>query len=352
MKKRSVNKGLVVLLAVLVLAISVVGCGGGTPVATPAPPVETPSDAAQPPEQPQEPEVDFPTRPINIIVSFAAGGATDVGARILTPVLSDVLGVPVHVTNVEGGGGWVGWNELMRANPDGYTIGYVNTPHVFTYLNPELNRGDVTFESFELLANHVIDFGVIAIRPDDPRFHDLDSLIAYSLENELLAATTAAGSDDHIAVLKFNRLTGGNLVPVNFASIAEARASFLGDHVDLVFGKIGAFYVDHQEGEANILAIFAPERSELAPSIPTAVEQGLEVFSWSSRGFIAPLGMDPQIKEIIVAALEASITNPEVVQRMSELALAVVFMSGEEYWQFLFEEEQGIKSVLDLLGWE
>src|SRR5699024_3484115 len=84
---------------------------------------------------------DFPEGPIKLIVPWSAGGGTDTGARVLQSYLEDELGVDISVENIEGGGGWVGWNQLANSDPDGYTIGYANSPHIITgYLNPELKR--------------------------------------------------------------------------------------------------------------------------------------------------------------------------------------------------------------------
>ena len=89
----------------------------------------------------RDPAADFPSRPITLIVSFGAGGGTDVGARLLTPLVEAELGQPINVVNITGAGGWVGWTELSRAEPDGYTIGYINTPAlIMGYINPELGR--------------------------------------------------------------------------------------------------------------------------------------------------------------------------------------------------------------------
>ena len=126
----------------------------------------------------------YPTRPIQVIVAFSAGGQTDVGARQLMPLVEKELeGSDIQVVNQPGAGGWVGWNQAVNADPDGYTLAYLNTPNLVSgYMNPELGR-DQTYEDFAYIANQVTDPGTISIRPDEDRFTDLESLIEYAKEN-------------------------------------------------------------------------------------------------------------------------------------------------------------------------
>lgn len=340
------KKMLGIIALILVIALIPAGCSG-------TPSQQAPASGAPASGSSEAPKSDYPKNAIEVTVAFAAGGATDIGARLLMPAVADNLGVPVNVFNVEGGGGWVGWNGLLQADPDGYKIGYLNTPHIFSYLNPEMKRENVTFESFELICNHVTDYGIIAIQNDDPRFSNLEELVEYSKTNEMTAATTGAGSDDHVAMLKYNRVNGALLTPVHFGGgIAEAKNAFMGGHVDVYFGNIGDSFTNFKNNDYKIIAVLAPERSKYLPDIPTAKEQGIELYSWSSRGFIAPKGLDPAVKDAIKTALKAGMDNPDTMKKMDEMALAVDYVDGDEYYQFLKQEEEGIKSVLDLLGWQ
>ena len=110
----------------------------------------------------------FPERGIIIVVPYAAGGGTDVTARMLARDLEAALGKPVTVENRAGGGGWVGWGALANAKPDGYTIGYLNVPSMYAgYLDKQYKRSE-TLESFTPLMNHVLDYNVWAVKADSP----------------------------------------------------------------------------------------------------------------------------------------------------------------------------------------
>src|SRR5699024_21230 len=128
-------------------------------------------------------------------------GTSDTAVRNLAPYLEDELGVSVSVVNKPGGGGWVGWTELANAKPDGYTLGYINTPNLFTgYLNPNIERED-DLSSFAPIANQITDPAAIMINPDDERFSNLEELIEYAKENPVTATSSGVAGDDHIAML-------------------------------------------------------------------------------------------------------------------------------------------------------
>jgi tripartite-type tricarboxylate transporter receptor subunit TctC len=141
----------------------------------------------------------YPNRPINIIISFAAGGNSDLGVRAMQPLVEKDLGTPLNVINRPGAGGWIGWAELLKARPDGYTIAQINTPNLITgYLNPQLKRKE-NLDSFELICNHVTDPGAIAIRNDEKRFTNMKELVEYAKKNSLTSTSTGVIGDDHIA---------------------------------------------------------------------------------------------------------------------------------------------------------
>ncbi|WP_161628820.1 tripartite tricarboxylate transporter substrate binding protein [Thalassobacillus devorans] len=293
----------------------------------------------------------FPDKPINVIVSYAAGGGTDTGARILFPYVEKELGVDVNIINKPGGGGWVGWTELANADPDGYTIGYINTPNLMTgYLDPKYKR-DESLESFEPIANHVVDPGAIAIRADEERFTNIKELIEYAKENELTATSTGVGSDDHYASLKLNDKFGTKFKAVHNGGSADSRAAVLGGHVDVLFANVGELTSLHNEGKVKIIGVMGKEKSPFLEDVPTLAEEGYEVYSWSARGLAAPAGIDEEKLEVLRAALEKGIKNEEQKEKMAEMGLEVEYLDGEEYDQLLKEDEQAVKDLSDLMGW-
>ncbi|WP_248928408.1 tripartite tricarboxylate transporter substrate binding protein [Paenibacillus hamazuiensis] len=297
-------------------------------------------------------KTEYPTKPITLIVSYAAGGGTDLGARLLTPYLEKELGVPVVVENKPGGGGWVGWAEMLGAKPDGYTLGYVNAPAVFAgYLNPSAKRKE-TIDNFELIMNHVIDPGVIAVRADDKRFSNVKDLIEFAKKNELSANANGVGTENHIAALQMNKELGTKLRSVQFSGSAESITSVIGGHVDVLFAKVGEVLEPMKAGQIKILAVMTPERVPQLPDVPTLKESiGSNIEYHSLRGIAGPKGMDPQIVAKLQDAFEKAMKNPEHEKKMSDMGLKVDGTKGEAFKQLLKKEEASMVEVKGLLGW-
>ncbi|WP_134700796.1 tripartite tricarboxylate transporter substrate binding protein [Ammoniphilus sp. YIM 78166] len=310
------------------------------------------SSSTNPTEPSNAKEINYPTKPIKLIVSYAAGGGTDTGARMLTSYLEKELGVPVVVENKPGGSGWIGWGELSKAKTDGYTIGYVNAPAIFAgYIKPDSNRKE-NLDSFEFIINHVVDVGVIAVRSDDNRFSTINDLIEYAKTNELTTSASGVGTENHLAALQLNKKMGTKLTSVQFGGTAEALTGVMGGHVDVLMAKVGEVMQAEKEGKLKILAVAKGERVAQFPDVPTIKEAvGADVEFYSLRGIAGPKGLDPQIVEKLQTAFENAMKNPEHVQKMSDLGLAIDGTKGEEYLQVLKHEEAIMLDFKDELGW-
>lgn len=294
----------------------------------------------------------YPEKPISSIISFGAGGNTDVGARILFPKVEPSLGTSLTIINKPGGGGWVGWTNLLNSKNDGYTIGYINTPNLITgYLNPIYKRNK-NLDDFELIANHVTDYGVISINKDEERFNTIEGLIKYAKENVLTVTTTGANGDDHIAMLKMNDKYGTQFVPVHTTGTAQQRAALQGGHVDVSFSNVGDTNVAYKNGQLKILSIMAPNRSKFIPDVPTLAESGFPgVVSWSARGIAAPKGLSDEQLKILTTAFIKGMNNPEHLKKMDEMGLLVDIRTGDAYKEMLLAEEAGVTELKSILGW-
>lgn len=296
-------------------------------------------------------EAGFPEGDITLIVPWSAGGGTDTGTRVLQPYLEDELGVNVSVVNRTGGGGWVGWNELINSNPDGYTIAVANSPHIITgYMNPALER-DKSLEDFTTLGRHVIDPDTISIRPDEDRFTNIEELVEYAQENTLTVTATGEGTDEHVMLMNFNDKYDTNFEPVHFEGAAESRSALLGGHVDVLIANAGEVLGLYNDEEINLLGVAASERFEFLEDIPTLEEQGYEIYQESSRGLVGPAGMDEEVVATLEQAISNAVNNEEHISEMNELGFSVNYADGEEYGEILAEDEQTVVDLQEILGW-
>lgn len=294
----------------------------------------------------------FPTKAITLIIPWTPGGGSDTGARILGPYLEEKLGVPVSIVNKPGGNGWIGWTELLQATPDGYTLAITNSTQLIAgWLDPAMAK-KVTLNSFDFLANHVIDYETISIKPGDSRFKTMQELIEYAKLNEVTCATTGASSDEVVAMQKMNKQFGTKFIPVHLKGGSDGMVNVMGGHVDLWIGNVSESSGPTKEKSVVTLAVMSPERVKYMPDVPTLKEvTGLELTNWNSRGFAAPAGLDPEVKRVLEEAFNYAINHPEITKKMDAAGQATVYKNGADTLEFLQQEEAGMSDVANLLGW-
>ena len=291
---------------------------------------------------------DFPKKNITLIVPYSAGGSSDIGARRHAQHLEKELGVSVIIDNTAGAGGWVGWNKLMKAKPDGYTIAQLNLVFVDGYLNPEMKRKQ-NLESITPLARHVLDTTAWAVRPDSP-YKDAQELLEFVKANpgKVKVATSGVMTQHHILLIQLEKL-GYKMEPVHTNGLADVMAMVLGGHVDVASLGAGDIRKQAKEGELRALAIMAPERSRFLPDTPTLKENtGLALEAYAARGYAGPPNMDPAVVKILSDALGKAMNNPDHVQDMENLGMDVAYLNSEDWRAFLKKIETEHKEIL---GW-
>jgi len=272
----------------------------------------------------------FPDRQITMIVAFAPGGGTDVAARTLARSMEKDLGQPVVVLNRAGAGGEVGWSELARAKPDGYTIGFINTPNILTV--PIERQARFRFEDFSPIANIVDDPGGFWVLADSP-ITSLTDLIAEAKRRpgQISYGTTGVGSDDHLAMLALERLTGAKFLHVPFAGSSQVRTALLSRQLSLAVVNMGEGIADWRQGLIRPLGSMGERRWEGAPEVPTFRELGLNVVQGSMRGVAAPAGVPRPILDRLARAVRNALDDPEFRTAAAQQMLPLRYLGPDEY---------------------
>lgn len=278
----------------------------------------------------------FPRRGLQMIVAFAAGGSTDVGARLLAAAAEKELGQTVTVVNKGGAGGQLGFTEIARARPDGYTLGFINLPAVNTIvLDPE-RKAVFNMESFIPVANQVLDPGMIWVKGDSP-YKTLKDLIdaAKKAPNTIRACTTGILSDDHLCILMTHEAAGVEFRIVHFDSGVQQLAGVMGGHVDVAFDNVGSLVKRIQSGEARALAVTDHVRSSFLPDVPTTKELGYpSIISSSTRGVAVPKGTPADVVKVLETALLKAINSPDMKAKMDAAGLALKPMGVTDYAKY------------------
>jgi tripartite-type tricarboxylate transporter receptor subunit TctC len=287
---------------------------------------------------------------IQILVGFAAGGSSDAGARILASGMEKDLGTSVMVVNKPGASGQIAYTALTQAKPDGYTIVNTNFPSsVVTYLDPE-RKATYTRKSFELLALHVIDPGLVAVKANSP-FKTLKDLVEAAKANpkKIRISTTGIQSDEAFGILQFQKITGAQFAMVHFSQgIAPAMTAFLGGKIDVFCGNVGDLLSQFKGGEVRILGIMDDEPSPFYPGVKTFEEQGYKLHNSASRGFAAPASTPGEVVHILSGAIKKVVATEDHKKRMADLGLTLRYMDAAQYAKYWDEYEKTLKELLPL----
>ena len=263
----------------------------------------------------------YPTRPVTLIVPFAAAGPTDVAARIIGEHMSRTLGQRFVVENIVGAGGTTGSLRTMRANPDGYTIqmGHTGTHAIAVSFYPNLGYNPDT--DFEPIGVVVFQPLVIITRKDFPAA-DIKEFVSYVKANseKLNLAHTGVGSITYTNALLLNTTLGTKPTLVPFGGNGPAMTALLGGQVDYFLGTILDISSQLETGSVKVLAFGGKKRHPLIPNVPTTGEAGipnLDIAPWWA--LFAPRGTPQSIIERLSDALDNALDDDSTRKRLLEL---------------------------------
>src|SRR5436305_3486847 len=286
---------------------------------------------------------DWPTRPVTMVIPFAAGGPADTVGRILAPGLAEILGQPVIIENVGGSGGMTGAARVAKAAPDGYqfVLGNVGTHAANqTFYKPPLYNAATDFAPVMLIAQTPL---VLLARKDLPA-DNLREFIAYAKTNQtsMQFGSGGAGSASHLACVLLNTAVGINVTHVPYRGAAPAMQDLIAGRIDYQCPDTPIAIAQIQSKMVKAIAILTRNRSPSLPAQATAHEQGLTDFD-ASNWFAAffPKGTPGTVVDKLHAATLATINTPAVEMRMQEIGADLVTpeRSSPDYLQTFVETE-------------
>ena len=286
-------------------------------------------------------------RTVQIIVPYPPGGGNDLGARALAPMLERALDAPVVVINRPGAASLIGMDQVARAAPDGTTLGYGLWPQTTTlYLNPA-RQAPFDRASFTPLALHVTDPGAVCVRADSP-LRDLGAMIAAARARpgDLRMSDNGQLGHEHLASIQLQRLGGVSFNQVHFQGAGPALTALLGGQTEAGIFAVGTSAAQMRQGALRALAVLAPEESPFLPGVPTARAQGFDIVAGSTRAFVAPAGLPPEVKARLDAALRAAIAAPDHVEKMRQLNIPITYRDAEGFAAYWAGEEAVLRPLM------
>jgi tripartite-type tricarboxylate transporter receptor subunit TctC len=282
----------------------------------------------------------YPTRPVRVIVGIAAGGGTDILARLFGQWLSDRLGQQFIIENRPGGSTNIGTETVVKAAPDGHTLLLANTASAinatlydklnFNFLRDIAPVAGITRESL-----------VMVVHPSIPA-NTVSEFIAYAKPRpgQLSMASPGIGSGPHMSGELFKMMAGVNIVHVPYRGSAPALTDLLGGHVQLMFASMPSSLEHIKAGKLRALAVTTATRSEALPDIPTVADSipGFEASSWYGVG--APKDTPAEIIDTLNREINAAFTDPKMKARLADLGSIALPGSPTDFGKFVAEETE------------
>ena len=277
---------------------------------------------------------DYPTRPITLIATFAAGGTVDIVARIVGLRLGQELGQSVIVDNRGGAGGTIGATMLARAAPDGYTLMITHQGLAFNATLYDKLPYD-TVKDIMPLANIGSTPNVLVVSNALP-VKTVGEFLSYAKTNPVNYGSGGNGSAGHLPMEVLQAMTGAKLQHVPYKGSGPALNDLMSGQIQAMLLTIPAV-MPHIEGKrVKAIATSGPKRTPALPTLPTLDEAGIKGFDYSPwYGFFAPAGTPPEVVQKLHTAINKVLTNPEIVSKLAKHGLEVQAMSREQFGQIV-----------------
>lgn len=269
---------------------------------------------------------DYPTRPVSFVVAAAAGGPIDVFTRIMAERMSPILGQPVTVENVGGGGGTLGGQRVAKAAPDGYTV-LLGT--IATHANPQLYADKplydprTDFDPVALIAEIPL---ILIVRKDFPA-NSFEEFVAYAKANQgkLNYGSAGVGSAAHLGCVMLDRALGTDIQHVPYRGTGPAMQDLLAGRIDFLCDIAVTAVQSIKGGTVKGLANLSGQRSAVLPDLPTAAEKGfpsVQAYTWTA--LFLPKGTPAAVASKLNAATVAAMNGPGLREQLDTLAATLV----------------------------
>jgi tripartite-type tricarboxylate transporter receptor subunit TctC len=297
---------------------------------------------------------DYPSKPIRILVGFAAGGIADLGARLLGDHITRETGQPVVVENRTAAAGTVAALGVAKAPPDGYTLGLVLSGQLV--INPFVQK--------QMLFDVLKDLLPVAAIGEAPQMIAIHAAVPAKTLTEFIALAKAKpgsmsygsaghGSLPHLSAAEFVRQAGIEMVHVPYRGNAPATADLLAGRIQLLSSSIGGLRAGLDAGKTRLLLVAARNRLPYIPDVPTSAEAGLPDYLMTVwLGVVAPAGTPPPIVARIHALVQGMLKDVGMVKKMANAAIDVMPISQAGFAQFVRDDHARWQTIVKHAGVE
>ncbi|MCX5590127.1 Bug family tripartite tricarboxylate transporter substrate binding protein [Alcaligenes endophyticus] len=293
----------------------------------------------------------YPDKAVTVIVPWAAGGSTDILARVISEKLSQSLGEPFVVENRSGASGNIGTNLVAKAKPNGYTllVGSMSTHTMNQAMYPTMPFDGV--KDFTPIAKVALVTNTMVVNPSLP-VNTVQEFIDYAKANPdaIAYASAGPGSTNHLSAAMFEKATGINLLHVPYRGGAPAVLDTVGNQTKLLFTAGTQSLPFVKENKLKLLAVTEDQRAPSLPDVPTVAEtvSGYELSVW--YGFFGPAGMPDDIVKKLNHEINAALQQPDVIAKMESMAVQLLDSTPEQFAQDLQSDAIKYDALIKELG--
>jgi tripartite-type tricarboxylate transporter receptor subunit TctC len=305
---------------------------------------------AAPPLPLQASALDYPNRPMHLIVGFPPGGASDITARLIGQWLSERLGQQFVIENRPGAGGTLATETVARALPNGYTLLLTSSADAWNaalYGNLKFNY----IRDIVPVASVSREMGVLVVHPSVPA-KSVPELIAYAKANpgKLTVASAGVGSGPHMFWELFRSMAGVDMLHVPYRGGGPALTDLLGGQVQVYFSTLISSIQYIRDGKLRALAVTGSTRADVLPDIPTVAEfvPGYEASGWIGVG--APKNTPVEIVDKLHKEINAGLADPRLKMRFAELGDAMFASSSADFEKLIAEDTEKWAKVIEFAG--
>lgn len=292
----------------------------------------------------------YPSDPVQVIVPYEAGGATDQMVRVISQPIADGLGTePLVVLNQPGGAGTIGTTRVVGASPDGYTLGVVAGGPLT--VQPHYGRTIYSYDDVTPVARLAVAPIVLAVPASSP-WQTLDDMIAAArtTPGSVRYASTGAGNPANLAMEKLDGAAGIETTQVPFDSSGEAVTAVLGGNVEAAAGVASGFVSSLRSGKLRLLANLGSVKGAGYETVPTLAELGHDAATDITTGIIGPPDLPVGYRDKIAAAVRAALDRPDIREQIERTGAVPRFAGPDEYRAEITDEYQQNGEVLHAAG--
>jgi tripartite-type tricarboxylate transporter receptor subunit TctC len=291
--------------------------------------------------------IDYPNKPIRLVIGFTPGGSTDTVGRQLANSFSKILGQSVIVENKPGANGNLATDAVRRAAPDGYTIFYTSIGHV---TNPLIYK-DAKYDPVKDFTpiGQVLAGPNVLVVPGNSKFKTLQDLIDYGRANpgKINFASSGIGSSVHLSGELFKQLSGVDMVHIPYKGSGNLLPHLIAGTVDLAFPNLPTGVALAEQGQLRALGVTTSTRSNAAPNIPTIAEAGVPNYDMSTwYGLVGPANMPAEVQKKLSDALLQTVNAPEFKERLIAQGMDPRASTPQEFAKFIDAESVRWSGIL------